>query len=398
MPKSGLTVILVATAIAGVVSYFVTWLVPRVIGFAEYTTFAVFWAALYLLVGTLFGVQQEVTRGTRRVDTDAPNPARTFGLLVAVVTFAAVLATSPLWVGAVFADYGWGLVLPLAAGAASYAVVAVLGGTLFGLSEWRSAAGLLLLDALLRVIAVAIALAVTHDIVAIAWAVVVPFPLSILLVWPFVRSRVAGKATLDVGYRQLTWNVGRTVTAAAATGAMVSGFPLLFGLASDGEPASLVGMIILAATLVRAPLIVVVQALQGYLLVQFRDAPERASRRLLLILAGLAGAGLVLAALGWLLGPLVFGWLFPGEPVPGAGFIAVLVASSALVGSLSVTGAAVLARNRHHLYTAGWVTGALVTIVALLLPLDLEPLAITALIAGPAAGLAVHLSGLALRR
>ena len=58
---------LVATMIAGIAAYVVTWLVPRQVGFAGYTVFAVFWSFMYLVVGTLGGIQQEVTRGTSRV-------------------------------------------------------------------------------------------------------------------------------------------------------------------------------------------------------------------------------------------------------------------------------------------------------------------------------------------
>ena len=132
-------------------------------------------------------------------------------------------------------------------------------------------------------------------------------------------------------------------------------------------------------------------SLQSYLVVQFRDAADRASRRLLLVLAGIAATGIVLAALGWLIGPAVFGWLFPGEPVPDGWFVAALVISSALVAAMFVSGAAVLARSQHFIYSAGWVVGAVVTVGVLLLPLDLATRTILALIAGPAVGLAVQL-------
>jgi len=211
-------------------------------------------------------------------------------------------------------------------------------------------------------------------------------------VWPFVRRVVVGKAQLDVGYRRLGWNVSRTVLAAASTAVMVSGFALLLGLTSPGADPVLLGLYILAATLVRAPLVVVAMALQSYLLVVFRDAAEHVGARLIAILAAVAGVGAVLAVLAWLLGPLVFGWLFPGEPTPDGWFVAALVVSSALVAAMVVAAAALLARSLHFAYTAGWVTGAVVTIAALLLPFDLETRTIVALLAGPVVGLLVHLA------
>jgi predicted membrane-bound mannosyltransferase len=61
---SGFAIILIATATSGVAAYVMAWLVPNVIGLASYATFAVFWSAIHLVVGALFGIQQEVTRGT----------------------------------------------------------------------------------------------------------------------------------------------------------------------------------------------------------------------------------------------------------------------------------------------------------------------------------------------
>lgn len=396
-PRSGIADVLAATAIAGIASYLITLLVPRVIGFERYAVFAVFWAALYLVVATLAGIQQEVARGTLPLGGGAPdrvNRARNFGLVSSVVVAAVILVSAPAWVGFVFPSAQWTLVFPLAVGTASYALVAVLGGTLQGLGRWRATAVLITSDALLRAAAMGIVLLVTDDVVTLAWAAALPFGLSIVLVWPIVRSRVVGKAQLDVGYRRLTWNVARTVTAAAATGLMVSGFPLVFGIAASGRPAAIVGVIVLAVTLVRAPLVIVAMALQAWLLVRFRDHPHAAGRLLLGAVGAVLLIGTSLAALAWIVGPSLFGWLFPDEPVPTGGFLAGLVASSALVAALVVTGAALLARSQHHSYTAGWVTGAVVTVLAMLLPLDPEALAVAALLAGPLAALLVH--GLAL--
>lgn len=387
--RSGLAIILVATAVAGVASYLLTWIVPRVIGFADYATFAIFWAALYLVVGTLSGLQQEVTRATVPLlpgATSHVNRARNFGIAVAGVTFVVVLAVSVFWAGA--------LALPLAVGTASYALVAVLGGSLFGLSQWRSAAALVIADAVLRLLAVCAVLLFTHDIAALAWAAALPFGLALVLMWPFVRGHVVGKAQLDVGYGQLSVNVSRTLLAAASTGVMVSGFPLLLGVTSPGAPAAILGLYILAITLVRAPLVVVASALQGYLIVQFRDAPDLAPRRFLRIQLAVAGVGIVLCALGWFVGPAVFAWLFPGEPVPDGWFVAALVASSALVAAVYVSGSVVLARAQHLAYSVGWLVGAVATMTLLVLPVDFATRTILALLVAPVAALAVHVVSL----
>jgi hypothetical protein len=389
---SGFALLLLATAISGVAAYVVTWLVPHRVGFANYAIFAVFWSFIYLLVGALSGIQQEVTRATRPIGAGAASTHRAgkFALGSASVVVVVIVATAPLWVNAAFPAEGWLLVWPLAVGAASYVLVAVLAGSLYGISQWLPLAGMMIADALLRLLAVAVVLLFTKDVVALAWAVALPFPGAIALLWPFIRRSIVGRSELDVGYRAITWNVLRTVLAAASTGAMVSGFPLLLGLASGGQPKATVGLYILTITLTRAPLIVVAMSLQSYFTVTFRDTVDTFWRVFLRLQAAILIGGFALAALGWLIGPAVFAFLFPGERQPEGWFIAVLVLSSALVAALCVSAPAVLARSQHHVYTAGWLAGAVATIVALVLPLDFTARTVTALFVGPAVGLLVH--------
>jgi hypothetical protein len=142
-------------------------------------------------------------------------------------------------------------------------------------------------------------------------------------------------------------------------------------------------------------LIVIAMSLQSYFIVTFRDDAEHFWRQFLRLQALIVGAGIVLALAGWLLGPWVFGLLFPGSLRPDGSFIAVLVLSSALVGSLCVSAPAVLARSQHFVYSAGWVVAAMVTVVALTLPLDFTTRTLLALLSGPVAGLIVHASYLA---
>lgn len=390
---SGFAIILIATAVAGVASYAVTILVPNRIGLAEYAIFAVFWSAIYLVVGALGGIQQEVTRATLLSPPGAPrraSRARRFGIIAGILVFVGIAVTAPLWVRSVFPTEGWNLVWPLAVGAASYVMVAVLAGSLYGVMAWVPLALMISVDALVRLLCLSIALAFTRDIVALAWAVAVPFPLTLAALWPIIRGSIVGRSQLDVGYRALSWNVGRTVVAASATAVMVSGFPLLLGLTSGTESRAVLGMFIVAITLTRAPLIVVAMSLQSYLIVHFRDNAAHFWRHFVGILAFAMVAGVVLAAAGWLLGPPVYHFLFPDKLQPDGPFFAILVGSSALVAALCITAPAVLARSQHFVYSAGWVAAAVTTVAALLLPLDFASRTVLALCLGPAVGLVLH--------
>ena len=394
--RGGLPAIVVATAIAGVAGYLVTWIVFRVIGAAEYAVFAVFWSTIYLIIGALSGIQQEITRATRvREDGDPPGRpvARNFAVIAALVIAVLVVATFPLWTLVVFPDDGVGLVLPLAVGTAAYVVVAVTGGTLFGLSLWTPVAWIVAIDGMLRLLAVGGVLLIAHDPVALAWAVALPFPVSVAIIWPLVRGRVVGRNRLDVGPRALTWNVARTVVAAASTGVLVSGFPVILKLTSVGEGAAVLGVVILAVTLVRAPLIVTAMSLQGYLIVQLRPA-DGLARRILLLVGLIVAGGIVLSVLGWLLGPQLFLLLFGQQAVVSGGLIAGLVGSSAAVAVLFVTGPALLTRGAHFAYSAGWLLAAAATVGALLLPFPFLDRTVISLVVGPLVGLLAHVVGL----
>jgi O-antigen/teichoic acid export membrane protein len=390
---SGFAIILIATAIAGIASYAVTILVPNRIGLAGYAIFAVFWSFIYLIVGALGGIQQEVTRATmRRTDesTAHASRARSFGIVAGVIVFAVIVGTAPIWVNTTFPEDGWALVWPLAIGASSYVMVAVLAGSLYGVAAWIPLALMISVDAILRLVALAITLWFTTEIVALAWSVAIPFPLALVVLWPFIRRSIVGRSELDVGYRALSWNVARTIVAAAATAVMVSGFPLLLGLTSHSEPKAILGMYIVTITLTRAPLIVVALSLQSYLVVQFRDNTHHVWRRLAGLLGVVFAGGAALAVAGWFLGPPVYHFLFPNKLQPDAPFFAILVGSSALVAALCITAPAVLARGKHVVYTGGWVAAAIVTIAALMLPIDFASRTIWALVGGPVVGLLVH--------
>lgn len=399
--RSGAVQIIIATAIAGVAGYLVTFIVFRAVGAAEYATFAVYWATLYLAVGSLSGVQQEITRATRRRapgSSTVRNRALRFAVVVAVGTFVLILSTSPLWSPAAFPSQSSSLAVPLAVGASSYVLVATLSGSLYGLSQWRSLAMLVATDALLRLALVGIVLIFTRNLALLAWMVAIPFPLTIVVLWRSIRGGLVGQSELDVRYGALTWNVARTVIASASTSILVSGFPLILGVAGRNEPAPFLGQFIFALTLTRAPLIVTVMSLQSFFIVRFRDAPEimwkTFARACLIVLGG----GLALAIAGLFLGPWALA-VVSGERALIAGpVLAVLVASSALVAWLSISGSAVLSRGGHFVYSAGWVGAAVATILAILLPLPFLERAEIAMVVGPSFGLVIHLTWLAVSR
>lgn len=399
----GLTSILLATAVAGAAGYVVQIIVGVSSEPSDYLRFSVFWALLYLVISGLSGVQQEVSRATRgetivNSHFRGGSTARNFAIVLAGAIALATPLTALWWGTRVFPSHTWVLVAALSVGLTSYVLVAVISGILYGMGAWSSIALMTGLDGVLRLIAIGLAAVLQLPGDFLIWAVVVPFPLTLLVMWPRLRRRVPGRFTLDVEPKALAWNSLRIVGGATATGVIVSGFPLILDLTSKHESAAAVGVLVLAVTLTRAPLVIPLMALQSFLTVHFRESGRNLWRVVAVILAVVALAALVASALAWFLGPPLMVALFGAEYEISSMEMSLIVSSAGVTAALCVTGPAVLSRGKHGAFLAGWVVAAAVLVLILLMPADLVARALMALSVGPLIGLAIHLGALAFAR
>lgn len=396
--------ILGATALSGISGYLVIGLVAASVDVVDYTTFAVFWSALFLVVGGLGGIQQELARGIApapeaavpsvSVSASVARPLP-FALAAAALVALVLVATSPLWGPPLFADAAIAGAVALVVGAVGYVLVAASCGVMYGIAAWRALAVMIALDGVLRLALVGVAVTMDAPVEVLLWLVALPFVVTVALVIPFVAPRLR-RSALDVHYRRLSANTVRTVVAATATATIIAGFPVLLRASDPAAPESVIGPLILVLTLTRAPLVIPMMAMQSYLVVRFKESPGTLRRRT----AGIAGAVLlaagVLALVLGLIGPALFTALFGPAYALDPFVIAGLVASSGLVAALAVTGPALLARSQHTAVTAGWLVAVGGLLVVLLLPLPVVDRALLALAVGPLLGLIVHV--IALRR
>lgn len=393
---AGLRWILLATAVAGALGYVIQVAAPRLLEDGAYVAFSVMWSTVYLCVAAMSGVQQEASRAARPSTSHAPNTVlRAFALSAAVVVLIVAIGlgwwlsidTVPMAALALMAALGVAFV--------GYLMNAVLSGVLYGLQLWRGVALVTILDAVLRATFLAVAFAVSADTVWLGLGIAFPFGLSFAVGWVVLRRRVVGRFALDVGYRALSANVLSTVGAAACSGVMISGLPLLLGATSAGVPASALGSLIMAVNLTRAPIVVPVMALQSYLIsAVFRDRASIAPRRLwsligisLLVMAALAGLA---AAVGPWLMTLISAGSFSIAPLA----IAIVVFSAGLVALMCVTGPALVAKGGHAANVGGWALAAVLTVGGLLLPIGFAERTLLALTVPAAAGLVVHVAAL----
>lgn len=417
----GMRALTLATLFAAASGYLVMLIAGRALGPADYPLFATYWGAFFALGGVANGLMQEVTRGVRSAratatgsaaDSAAPAPAgpvpapsgrSTLRLLPAGLTLGLVLAagvavSAPAWPALGLPAFSGVGVAIMAFGILGFTLQAATAGALSGTERWGLYAVLLTVDAALRLAVAGVAwwlgdaglgFAVATVAGAITWAVL--YSLT-----PASRDALASPVDAD---RPRFWrNTGAAMLASAGTSALVTGFPLFVtATARTDDPAPLIGAVILAITLTRAPLLVPLTSFQSAIIVYFVQRRSLGPRALTAPLAGVTVVGIAGAGAAWLVGPWLIRVLFGGEfELPGA-VLAALTAASVGTAALMVTGNAALAFDRHLLYNSGWwvaVIAAAGLLVAV--PGTLDVRAAIALLAGPGIGVATHVGGLVL--
>ena len=408
----GMRALTLATVFAAASGYLVMLIAGRALGPADYPLFATYWGAFFALGGVANGLMQEATRAVRSaregagretsggaaVATTPRGAVRLLpaGLALGLILAAAVAVSAPLWPSLGLPTFSGAGVAIMAFGILGFTLQAATAGALSGTERWGLYAVLLTVDAALRLAVAGIAwwlgdaglgFAVATVAGAVTWAV-------LIAVSP--GTRTALRSAVDAGRRRFWRNTATAMLASAGTSALVTGFPLFVtATVRDSDPAPLVGAVILAITLTRAPLLVPLTSFQSAIIVYFVERRARGPRSLAAPLGLVTAVGVVGAGAAWLIGPWLIRVLFGGDfELPGA-VLAALTAASVGTAALMVTGNAALAFDRHLLYNAGWwvaVIAAAALLVAVPGPLDVR--AAVALLAGPGIGVALHVVGL----
>lgn len=411
----GMRALTLATVFAAASGYVVMLIAGRALGPADYPLFATYWGAFFALGGVANGLMQEVTRAVRSARENrgpgAGDPraaeARTrsqrgavrllpAGLTLGLILAAAVVVSAPAWPPLGLPTFSGAGVAIMAFGILGFTLQAATAGALSGTERWGLYAVLLTVDAALRLAVAGVAwwlgdaglgFAVATVAGAVTWAL-------LIAVSPGTRTALA--SAVDSGRRRFWRNTSAAMLASAGTSALVTGFPLFVtATVRDSDPAPLVGAVILAITLTRAPLLVPLTSFQSAIIVYFVQRRARGPRSLAAPLALVTGVGIAGAGAAWVLGPWLIRVLFGGDfELPGA-VLAALTAASVGTAALMVTGNAALAFDRHLLYNAGWWVAVVAAAVLLVtVPGSLDVRAAIALLAGPGIGVALHVVGL----
>jgi O-antigen/teichoic acid export membrane protein len=390
-----------ATALTALCGYAVVYLAARDLAPAGFSVFAVFWGAFGLVTGAANGLLQETTREVRATGYESraevvparrTHPLRVAGM-VGIGAALVIAGSSPLWSGRVFAEAHWLSVGLLSVGLAGFCLHATLLGMLAGTNHWTQYGALMVTDAVIRVAVAVATFVIGWGLVGFLWATVAGALAWLIMIVASPTSRSAARLLTAGGTATFLRGAAHSITAAGASAILVMGFPVLLKatsnqLGTDG------GVVILAVTLTRAPLLVPLTAMQGNLIAHFVDERTERLRALIAPAALVAAIGAVGVLAAGLVGPWLLRVGFGPDYHAGGALLAWLTAAAVAIAMLTLTGAATVAAAMHRAYALGWVGATVASTVLLLLPLPLETRTGVALLCGPLVGIAVHLAAL----
>ncbi|KKB97538.1 polysaccharide biosynthesis protein [Mycolicibacter arupensis] len=389
-----------ATLLSALCGYAVLYLAARDLDPAGFSVFGVFWGAFGLVNGAANGLLQETTREVRFARDAGSDPASTphtrplwVAGLTGLVAAGVVAASSPLWSGHVFVEARWLSVALICFGLANFAVHATLLGMLAGANRWTQYGALMVTDAGIRVAVATATFAIGWGLVGFLWATVAGALAWLLLLAASPTARSAARLITPVRTVEFLRGAAHSITAAGASAILVMGFPVLLQ-ATYGELGAAGGVVILAVTVTRAPLLVPLTAMQGNLIAHFVDQRGRRLRALSTPAAAIAALGAVGAVAAALLGPWLLRTVFGPDYRADGLLLAGLTTAATAIALLTLTGAATVAAALHRAYALGWVGATVVSTLLLLLPLELPIRTVVALMCGPLVGIAVHLTAL----
>ncbi len=393
-----------ATALTALCLYALIYLAARDLAPSGFSVFGVFWGAFGLVAGAALGLLQETTREVRSMHyvnelagLPVPDHPRTHPLRVAMLVGLAaavvIAGSSPLWSGRVFVEARWLSVALLSVGLAGFCLNVTLLGMLAGTNQWTRYGALMVTDAAIRVTVAAATVVFGWRLTGFLWATVAGAVAWLIMLVASPTARATARLLTPGGTATFLRGAAHTITAAGASAILEAGFPVLLKLTSN-ELGAQGGVIILAVTLTRAPLLLPLTAMQGNLIAHFVD--ERRDRiRALVAPAGIIGG---IGAVGVLAAGVVGPWLlrvgFGPQYQASSALLAWLTAAAVAIAMLTLTGAAAVAAALHRAYALGWVGATLASVLLLLLPLPLQTRTVVGLLCGPLVGIGVHLVAL----
>ncbi|TNB71607.1 hypothetical protein FHJ30_13050 [Arthrobacter sp. BB-1] len=389
-----------ASAVAAIAGIVILIIASHSLSKEDNSEFLSFWAALFFMYGIVGGVQTESTRSASHSAVNLQQGREhVFPKLITVGAFSGgvlallVLAASPFLVTHVFSLNSTIIVTGLILTAALYSCHCVLAGVLQGSGEWRLYSRFLMLEALLRLATVGTAAALALGLPGLEIACLIALAAWLILLASSGTARRAMNVRADAPLPAMLKQTFHNIVSSVSSAALIVAFPLLIKVTSPASVFEQSAPLLLAISMTRAPIMVPLQAFQGFAIAQVAKAGSQGWRALQMPMLLLLCVGSAGAALAYFVGPTLM-LLFGSGYKVSALTLALLTLAAAIMAMLTLTGTAALATGRHRAFSSGWAIAAIVAFGALLLPLPLEIRCIVSLTFGPLVGISVHVASL----
>lgn len=393
------TAVVTGTIVSAALGWALLVLAARILGPHAYADFAVLWAFFFAASGLLAGVQQEVTKAVARADAGeagTPRPvAHRAILLVGLAYVVLAILVSP-WAAAVFPT-DWPVVLTLATLVLiAYAVQSAAIGVLAARWKWASTAAIAVVAAALRLVVVVVVCLTTPEPAYLILAIGAGAAALVLV--PAARSRHTLGALGVTPARGFAVNTVATMGIGLCASLITSGLPFLTSATGGDTSTAYAGSLFAGLTTLRTPMLMPLLALQLVLVTYFVAHRDRMLVTMIRLLSGLALTTVLLAAAAHAVGPPVLHLLLGRDFDLGRGVLACLVVSAGLLGCLIVSSTALVSQDRNLLAAAGWVLTLVLTLLLLVAVEGIQTRLLVASVVAPAAGLGLHLAGVAAAR
>ena len=206
----------------------------------------------------------------------------------------------------------------LCVGLAGFCLHATLLGMLAGVNRWSQYGSLMVADAGARVAVAAATFVVGWGLVGYLWATVAGSMAWLILLLASPATRAAARLLTPGGTVTFLRGASHSIAAAGASAILVMGFPVLLK-ATSGDLGAAGGVVILAVTLTRAPLLVPLTAMQGNLIAHFVDQRTHRLRALVAPAAVVTTLGLLGVLAAGVFGPWLLRSAFGAEYLADGG-------------------------------------------------------------------------------
>jgi O-antigen/teichoic acid export membrane protein len=296
-----------------------------------------------------------------------------------------VAVSFPWWRRSLDAD--WSLLVTIACGGLSLAVLIMVLGVLAAQERWRTAAALMLADAVVRLLATTLVTSINASLFWYSVAIVSGSLVWIPVVWSLRRTSFE---TLMHREPRLLVRAVAAVASTAGASLLIAGLPWLYAVTS-GDAEKLGAGILAGLVLFRSPVLVLAHGFRPVVLRELVTPGADRVRHVRRAFIGYAMAAFVATAGASMLGPDVLRLTFGEDFVVTSIEAACLAVSAVLLALAAHLTVALVAIDLHRRGTEGWLVAVVATLAVLVLPIAGQERLLWAALAGPSAAI-VYLS------